>query len=126
MFAQDPCNRARLTKCDMRVTTRSQSCVHLNLKNNGHQFQIKFTNTGNTEDPRTKDPQTKNQGPRFLNPRTEDPQTEYPRIKDPRIEDPVHGLEFCRVTVEKRYQIAPKFATSVCWTPITAITPSLE
>ena len=41
MCAQDPHNRARLQKCDMRVTTRSKSSVHLNLKNNGPQILYK-------------------------------------------------------------------------------------
>ena len=41
MCAQDPHNRARLQKCDMRVTTRSKSCVHLNLKNNGYQISYR-------------------------------------------------------------------------------------
>merc|ERR1711940_156304 len=29
-----------------------------------------------------------------------------------------------RVTAKKRDHLAPRFATSVCWTPITALTPS--
>merc|ERR1711889_2689 len=49
------------------------------------------------------------------------------QIWDLCVLDPYNSIHtIIRVTVKFCHQLAPRFGTSVCWTPITALTPSSE
>ena len=51
----------------------------------------------------------------------------HPQIWHLCVLDPYSSIQtIIRVTAKKRDQLAPRFGTSVCWTPMAALTPSLE